>query len=219
MGGSAAWVRQRGDVGATQVLRECQRCDACVVTGTDLEATRWVIRPINMCLGCYSLWFGRICMSRIRTMTAAAILAAATSFSLAGTALAQGDLNCSDFKTQPEAQAVYEQDTSDPHNLDNDNDGVACESLPDEVSGGDNSTGDDSTAGKNNGDKNTAGKNTADKDTGDASQVEKVPAGAVDTGDGSTSGHDGVGYLVGGLVLATAGGVAVAARRGLSQAR
>ncbi|MGH3965673.1 MAG: excalibur calcium-binding domain-containing protein [Pseudonocardiaceae bacterium] len=136
-------------------------------------------------------------------MTAAAILAAAASFLLAGTAVAQGDLDCSDFKTQEEAQAVYVQDTSDPHNLDSDDDGVACESLPDEVSGGDNSTGDDSTAGKN---------------TGDANQVE-VPAGAVDTGDGSTSGHDGVGYLVGGLVLATAGGVAVAARRGVLQGR
>ncbi|MGH4010186.1 MAG: excalibur calcium-binding domain-containing protein, partial [Pseudonocardiaceae bacterium] len=93
---------------------------------------------------------------------------------------------------------------SDPHNLDGDDDGVACESLPHEVSGGDNSTGDDSTGNKN---------------TRDKSQVEEVPEGAVDTGDGSTSGHDGVGYLVSGLVLATTGGVAVAVRRGVSQKR
>ncbi|MGH4011162.1 MAG: excalibur calcium-binding domain-containing protein, partial [Pseudonocardiaceae bacterium] len=88
-------------------------------------------------------------MVRIRTVAAAAILAAAASFPLTGTALAQGDLDCSDFTTQEEAQAAYEQDTSDPHNLDGDDDGVACESLPHEVSGGDNSTGDDSTGNKN----------------------------------------------------------------------
>lgn len=41
------------------------------------------------------------------------------------------DLNCPDFKTQPEAQAVYDQDPSDPFRLDgNDDDGVPCESLP-----------------------------------------------------------------------------------------
>lgn len=40
------------------------------------------------------------------------------------------DLNCDDFDTQAEAQEVYEQDTSDPNNLDGDNDGEACETLP-----------------------------------------------------------------------------------------
>ncbi len=41
--------------------------------------------------------------------------------------------NCSDFATQPEAQAFYESEggpASDPHRLDNDGDGVACQSLP-----------------------------------------------------------------------------------------
>ncbi|MBA2693109.1 MAG: thermonuclease family protein [Rubrobacter sp.] len=42
-----------------------------------------------------------------------------------------GDLNCSDFATQAEAQAVYDTDPSDPNGLDgNDGDGVVCESLP-----------------------------------------------------------------------------------------
>jgi micrococcal nuclease len=42
-----------------------------------------------------------------------------------------GDLNCSDFATQAEAQAVYDADPSDPNGLDgNDGDGVVCESLP-----------------------------------------------------------------------------------------
>jgi hypothetical protein len=41
-----------------------------------------------------------------------------------------GDLNCADFATQAEAQAVLDADPSDPNNLDADNDGVACEDLP-----------------------------------------------------------------------------------------
>jgi micrococcal nuclease len=42
-----------------------------------------------------------------------------------------GDLDCSDFSTQEEAQAVLDRDPSDPNRLDGtDNDGIACESLP-----------------------------------------------------------------------------------------
>lgn len=41
------------------------------------------------------------------------------------------DLDCADFATQEEAQAVYNQDPSDPNGLDADFDGIACEeSLP-----------------------------------------------------------------------------------------
>lgn len=40
--------------------------------------------------------------------------------------------NCDDFSSQEEAQAVYEEDTSDPNYLDGDDDGVACEALPSE---------------------------------------------------------------------------------------
>jgi hypothetical protein len=35
--------------------------------------------------------------------------------------------NCSDFKTQKEAQKVFEICSIDTHDLDRDNDGVACE--------------------------------------------------------------------------------------------
>ncbi len=42
----------------------------------------------------------------------------------------QGDLDCSDFDTQANAQEVLEATTGDPHRLDGDGDGVACESLP-----------------------------------------------------------------------------------------
>lgn len=37
------------------------------------------------------------------------------------------DLDCSDFTARAEAQAEYDRDTTDPHNLDADNDGQACE--------------------------------------------------------------------------------------------
>ena len=40
------------------------------------------------------------------------------------------DCNCADFSTQAQAQACLEAYPGDPFNLDGDNDGVACESLP-----------------------------------------------------------------------------------------
>jgi hypothetical protein len=45
------------------------------------------------------------------------------------------DYNCSDFKTQPEAQQVYDRckalgQNMDVYHLDGDHDGVVCESLP-----------------------------------------------------------------------------------------
>ena len=46
---------------------------------------------------------------------------------LPGTAFAQQDLDCPDFATEAEAQAVYDADPSDPNRLDGDNDGFACE--------------------------------------------------------------------------------------------
>ncbi|MDN5696754.1 MAG: excalibur calcium-binding domain-containing protein [Rubrobacter sp.] len=47
-----------------------------------------------------------------------------------------GDLDCEDFATQQQAQAVYDQDPSDPNNLDANNNGLACEeSLPVETEG------------------------------------------------------------------------------------
>ena len=54
-------------------------------------------------------------------------------------ASSSGDLDCSDFATHAEAQAAYEQDTSDPYGLDGPegegytgDPGVACEELLDE---------------------------------------------------------------------------------------
>ena len=40
------------------------------------------------------------------------------------------DMNCSDFRSWREAQDFYERSgPGDPHGLDRDNDGIACESL------------------------------------------------------------------------------------------
>ena len=39
------------------------------------------------------------------------------------------DLDCADLPDQPAAQDVLRRDTSDPHHLDADRDGVACEDL------------------------------------------------------------------------------------------
>lgn len=50
--------------------------------------------------------------------------------------VAAQDLNCSDFATQQEAQAALDANPSDPNNLDGDNDGKACESLPKDPSFG-----------------------------------------------------------------------------------
>jgi hypothetical protein len=58
-----------------------------------------------------------------RMATAASVVATALFAGVPGTALAAQDLNCADFTTQEEAQAVYGADPSDPH-------GLACESLP-----------------------------------------------------------------------------------------
>ena len=38
--------------------------------------------------------------------------------------------NCSDFSTQSEAQSIYDSDSDCFENLDADNDGIACENLP-----------------------------------------------------------------------------------------
>ena len=66
-----------------------------------------------------------------------------------GIQLAQADnLDCEDFQTQEEAQAVLDQDPADPNNLDPNRDGIACALLP---SAGDQKSdpGDDPAAAEN----------------------------------------------------------------------
>jgi hypothetical protein len=59
------------------------------------------------------------------------IAAIGVVFSFPNIALGQADRDCRDFDTQEEAQRFYERSgPGDPHGLDRDNDGIACESLP-----------------------------------------------------------------------------------------
>jgi len=67
-----------------------------------------------------------------------AMVASTLLFVLAPAAPAQQDLDCADFPTQGAAQAELNRDPSDPHRLDADNDGVACE---ENAAGGSTSTG------------------------------------------------------------------------------
>lgn len=75
-------------------------------------------------------------MSSIRRVLGTAVILAGFSlfgpasvaFALAETP-AIGDLDCKDFKYQEEAQAVLNANPADPHNLDGDGNGIACETL------------------------------------------------------------------------------------------
>ena len=124
------------------------------------------------------------------TAVTAIALAGAMCFPLAGVAAAQ-DLDCADFQTQAQAQAVYDQNPSDPNGLDRDKDGVACEALP----GGAPGSGE-----------------------GPSPPSGGVETGAGGTAEGGP--EDGPGHssellvlgVAGGAVLAT-GGVALARRR------
>ena len=63
-----------------------------------------------------------------------AALCAALVLAMAPTVMAQtNQYNCGDFEFQEDAQAVFNQDTSDPNLLDEDDgvdDQIACENLP-----------------------------------------------------------------------------------------
>lgn len=65
-----------------------------------------------------------------RETTAAAVESGDTSTQDAAPA---GDFDCIDFQTREEAQAVLDEDPSDPYNLDPSGDGVACALLPSEA--------------------------------------------------------------------------------------
>jgi hypothetical protein len=128
---------------------------------------------------------------RRSTAAAGVFVTAALSFGFSGTANAAGDRDCSNFSTQPEAQAFFESaGPGDPHDLDRDDDGMACDSLP---------GGDSASAG------------------GDG-QVSDQPEGAVAAGDGSSSDQGStLPYVIGGVAMTAAGGAAFAARRSAQQ--
>jgi hypothetical protein len=121
---------------------------------------------------------------RLHRCAVSIVLAAGMSVPLTGTALAAPDQNCADFATQAEAQAVLDADRSDPHGLDDDNDDIACETLP----GGRSSGGGQVSTNPRGG----------------------VAAG---DGSAATDDQTALPYVLGGLSLIAAGGAAYAARR------
>ncbi|MCZ2821073.1 hypothetical protein O2V63_12090 [Modestobacter sp. VKM Ac-2977] len=128
---------------------------------------------------------------RLRSTAVATVLFAGISIPMAGTALAADVYNCDDYAYQEDAQAVFDQDTTDPNQLDDDDDSLACETLPSRGT---------SAAG--------------DTDDDDDAQVTTRPSGSVAAGDGSSAAEaSALPYVLGGLAFAGASGAAVAARR------
>ena len=120
---------------------------------------------------------------RPRTRVAVAVLSAGMFLPMTGTA-AGADVDCADFPTQGQAQAVLVADPSDPNGLDGNKNGTACEDF-------------DFTRAS----------------SAESTQVSSLPAGGVAAGDGSSADTDVLPYALGGLALAAAAGCAVAARR------
>jgi len=104
---------------------------------------------------------------KVRTLAASLAVSTVAMFPLAGVAFAH-DRDCADFDTQAEAQQAFDSTPGDPERLDEDNDGVACETRPAGSSGG-GATNDDDNADDDN------------------DQVTAVPRGGVETGDGSAA--------------------------------
>ncbi|MGW0228409.1 excalibur calcium-binding domain-containing protein [Actinopolymorpha singaporensis] len=112
---------------------------------------------------------------KIAAVLATCVLA---TLGLVGIATADDDkYNCDDFRYQEDAQAVYNQDRSDPNDLDRDNDGIACETLPHRPKG--SSGGSDS--GKSNDDSNSNSRQDADDNGGI-----RLPS-LIHTGGGATA--------------------------------
>ncbi|NIJ14639.1 hypothetical protein FHU38_005040 [Saccharomonospora amisosensis] len=157
---------------------------------------------------------------RLRQAAAVLVLAAGASLTLAGTATAQDrGLDCPNFPNQAEAQKVYNQDTSDPHRLDADNDGIACErnGPPSLTSVTTPTTTMPTTSPPTSRPTEThSATSTQFTSTAAGDQVQKMPSGAVAAGDGSSGGGPGAAQVLFSLaglgVIATT--TAVAVRRG-----
>ncbi|KAA9154200.1 calcium-binding protein [Amycolatopsis acidicola] len=127
------------------------------------------------------------------------------------------DLDCRDFQYQEDAQAVYDQDPSDPNGLDgDDNDGIACESLPHRPSGGQTTTTTEApvTTEAPATTKTTTQKPSSTTKKSTSAQVQVKPVGGVDTGggDGGDSGN-GAAIALGALVLGGGAVTTVVVRR------
>jgi hypothetical protein len=131
----------------------------------------------------------------VRTALVSVVVAATLCFPMAGVAAAQ-DRDCNQFTTQAQAQAVYKANPADVYNLDADNDGVACEWLPnDRWEDGTAPSTTTPTRGVETGAGGTADLVAADEETADDDAGPLVPLG-----------------IAGAVVLAT-GGLVLARRR------
>jgi hypothetical protein len=106
-------------------------------------------------------------------------------------ASAQDRYNCDDFDSQAEAQGIYDQDPSDPNQLDRDEDGEACENYDGYDSDDDDSDSDD------------------DGSDGDDTVM---PTGAVAAGGGGTADPTTMPLAALALLLLATAGLAVAGR-------
>lgn len=74
---------------------------------------------------------GRTLAKRLFNLLLAVVLCLSVLLEMAPVAAQQpDDLDCEDFNTQEEAQAVFDEDPADPNNLDPNGDGIACALLP-----------------------------------------------------------------------------------------
>jgi hypothetical protein len=151
----------------------------------------------------------------LTTAAAVAGLALLGPVSLASAQLATplvADKDCSDFQYQEDAQAVYDQDPSDPNGLDGaDNDGKACESLPPRPRQNTSTSAQPSTTTKTH----TAPKSTTTKKPSTGSQVKVKPVGGVATGGGEPDEGTPAFLVLSGALLAaaTSGGMVLYLRR------
>ncbi|MCR6486324.1 excalibur calcium-binding domain-containing protein [Amycolatopsis sp. OK19-0408] len=121
------------------------------------------------------------------------------------------DRDCKDFKYQEDAQAVYNQDPSDPNRLDEDNDGIACESLPHRAQQSTTPTSEKPTTKTHTAPKST----TTKKPATTGGQVKVKPVGGVATGGGEPDDGTPAFLVLSGAVLAAAasGGMVLYLRR------
>lgn len=148
-----------------------------------------------------------------------AVFAAAACLFLPTTAVAAADVDCANFATQEQAQAVFDADPSDPNRLDGDNDNIACEALPSGAGGGNTAAPTPAPTATVSPAPSAAAPGAAVPGavTGTAAPA---PAGPVNAGTGSPTDTATVSYVLGGaaLLAAAGAGVTVARRRSASRA-
>lgn len=131
---------------------------------------------------------------RPRVAVVAGVLACGAALPLTGTAFAQ-DRDCADFATRSEAQEFFgNQGSSDPHRLDADNDGEACEDRP---------SGSDAPSSV-----------VVPNEDGGGSDQGAMPSGGVEAGHGGMAENAGdLRWGLTGAALLAASGVVILRRR------